>query len=76
MRVRILFTREKHVYERIMSLRTEAWDKKHVYLYQARKVSGHVFGLVWFMVINVTINNISVKSWRSDLLVEETGVPG
>ena len=32
-------------------------------------------GLVWFMVFNVTFNNISVISWRSVLLVEETGVP-
>ena len=28
------------------------------------------------MVFIATINNISVISWRSDLLVEETGVPG
>jgi len=28
-----------------------------------------------FMVINVTFNNISVISWRSVLLVEETRVP-
>jgi len=28
------------------------------------------------MVFNVTINNISVISWQSALLVEETGVPG
>jgi hypothetical protein len=28
------------------------------------------------MVFNATFNNISVISWRSDLLVEETGVPG
>jgi hypothetical protein len=28
-----------------------------------------------FMVLNVTFNNISVISWRSVLLVEETGVP-
>ena len=28
------------------------------------------------MVFNTTSNNISVISWRSDLLVEETGVPG
>ena len=27
------------------------------------------------MVINATINNISVRSWQSVLLVEETGVP-
>jgi len=28
------------------------------------------------MVINATINNISVISWWSVLLMEETGVPG
>ena len=28
------------------------------------------------MVINATFNNISVISWRTVLLVEETGVPG
>jgi len=27
------------------------------------------------MVLNATFNNISAISWRSDLLVEETGVP-
>ena len=30
---------------------------------------------VWFMVFNATFNNISVISWRSVLLLEETGVP-
>ena len=29
----------------------------------------------WFMVFNATFNNISVISWRSVLLVEETRVP-
>jgi hypothetical protein len=29
----------------------------------------------WFMVFMATFNNISVKSWLSVLLVEETGVP-
>ena len=28
---------------------------------------------VWFMVFNATFNNISVISWQSDLMVEETG---
>ena len=28
------------------------------------------------MVFNATFNNISVISWQSILLVEETGVPG
>ena len=36
----------------------------------------HFNGLVWFMVFNDTFNNISVISWWSVLLVEETGVPG
>ena len=30
----------------------------------------------WFMVLNTTFNNISVISWQSVLLVEETGIPG
>jgi serine/threonine protein kinase len=30
--------------------------------------------LVWFMVFNATFNNISVKSWWSVLLMEETRV--
>ena len=29
-----------------------------------------------FMMFNATFNNISVTSWRSALLVEETGLPG
>jgi hypothetical protein len=29
----------------------------------------------WFMVLSATFNNISVISWQSDLLVDETGVP-
>jgi hypothetical protein len=28
------------------------------------------------MVFNATVNNISATSWRSVLLVEETGGPG
>ena len=37
--------------------------------------SSHI-RLVWIMVFNATFNNISVISWWSVLLVEETGVPG
>jgi len=33
-------------------------------------------GLCWFAEFNAKFNNISVISWRSVLLVEETGVPG
>ena len=36
-----------------------------------------LFGLVLgVMVFNATLSNISVLSWRSVLLVENTGVPG
>jgi hypothetical protein len=35
-----------------------------------------ILSVGWFMVFNATFNNISVISWRSVLLVEETGVPG
>jgi hypothetical protein len=31
---------------------------------------------IGFMLFNDTFNNISVISWRSVLLVDETGVPG
>ena len=31
---------------------------------------------VGVMVFNATFNNISVISWRSVLIVEESGVPG
>ena len=36
----------------------------------------HTWVSVNVMVFNVTFNNISVISWRSVLLVEETGVLG
>jgi hypothetical protein len=36
----------------------------------------HCFGVVWFMVFNSTFKDISVISWRSVLLLEETRVPG
>ena len=32
--------------------------------------------IIRFMVLSAIFNNISVISWRSVLLVEETGVPG
>jgi hypothetical protein len=35
-----------------------------------------MFVFVCYMVFNATFNNISVISWRSALLVEETGVSG
>jgi len=35
----------------------------------------HVSVVWWFMVLNATFNNISVISWLSVLLVEDTRVP-
>jgi hypothetical protein len=35
-----------------------------------------LYDLVLFIVFNATFNNISVISWRSVLLMEETGVSG
>jgi uncharacterized DUF497 family protein len=38
---------------------------------------GHIKDFrVWIMVFSTTFNNISVLSWRSVLLVEQTGLPG
>ena len=39
-------------------------------------IDGMWYGMVWFMVFNATFNNLSLISWQSVLLVEETGVPG
>ena len=35
-----------------------------------------IYGLAWFMVFNAIFNIISVTSWQSVLLVDETGVHG
>ena len=48
-----------------------------LYFYQwgrSRNVIQSLCG--WFMVFNASFSNISVISWRSVLLVEETVVPG
>jgi hypothetical protein len=41
-----------------------------------RPVLKYIVGLVWSILFNTTLNNISVISWRSVLLVDETGLPG
>jgi hypothetical protein len=38
----------------------------------AHMLASPIFGLVWFMVFNTIFSSISVISWRSILLVEET----
>ena len=46
-------------------------------VYSVRRCHGDTNWLVgWFMVFNATFNNISAISWRSVLLVEETGGHG
>ena len=46
-------------------------------IYIINRVNNKYFvGFGWVMAANATFNNISVVSWRSVLLVEETGVPG
>jgi hypothetical protein len=46
------------------------------YKYSNQIVHTDGLGLVWFMVLNITFNNISIILWQSVLLVEEFGVPG
>ena len=46
-------------------LRTRIQLKRYLYI-----------GLGLGLVFNATFNNISVISWQSVLVVEETGVPG
>ena len=52
------------------------WYSAPTFLRKGR--SGYKTSLVVVMVkvFNVTFNNNSVMSWRSDLLVEETAEPG
>ena len=49
---------------------------KLLQVYLILTVSRPTGWLVGFMVFNATLNNISVISWRSILLVEEPGEPG
>ena len=59
------------------------FDYRKILVYSNRIESGGVFEkvnysiwLVGFMMLNATFNNISVISWQSVLLVEETRVSG
>jgi hypothetical protein len=49
---------------------------QHANHYTTYAVPGLLMEVNWFMVLNATFNNISVISWWSVLLVEETGVSG
>ena len=51
--------------------------KLYILTYKKYKLlSEYMVALVIFMVFNATFNNISALSWRSVLLMKETGVPG
>ena len=51
-------------------------NKKWFYYFTCPyNTSLHRWNRDWVIVFNVTFNNISVISWQSVLLVEETGVP-
>ena len=41
-----------------------------------KQQTGQTLVVCLFMGLNITFNNISVISWWSVLLVEETGIPG
>ena len=53
----------------------ETKSMPHAPVVVSTKFDVYVF-IGWFIVFNATVNNISAISWRSVLLVEETGVPG
>jgi uncharacterized DUF497 family protein len=68
-------------YDIIHQATSVVWRMKDVHMYQydiihqaASVVGGHrqEWLVCWFMVFNTTFNTISVISWRSVLLVEET----
>ncbi len=49
---------------------------KNKYLLKPQKIKKKVCLFACLMVFNATFNNISAISWRSVLLMEETGGPG
>jgi hypothetical protein len=51
------------------------WTNLQTLLLVGKNWRQDVFLINW-LVFNATFNNISVISWQSVLLVEETGVPG
>ena len=57
-------------------LSSKKWDIYLRYLPINGIKSLHIDVLIRVVVFHATFNNISVISWRSVLLVEETGVPG
>jgi hypothetical protein len=52
------------------------YDRQNGTPSKQKQQTGQTLVVCLFMVFNTTFNNISVISWWSVLLVEETGIPG
>ena len=66
----------KWVFSKYMASVVNLWDKTNVLNFSFSFWHVCEKPLVRFMVFNATFNNISVISWQSVLLVEETREPG
>ena len=64
------------MYSKILYIRCILTNKQNPNTIYMSSVLFFTIGLVWLIVFNATFNNISVISWWSVLLVEETRVPG
>jgi hypothetical protein len=68
------------IYKFCQWLATGRWFSPGTPVSSTNKTDRHditeILLFVWLMIFNATFNTISVISWRSVLLVEETRVPG
>jgi hypothetical protein len=56
----------KYIYLHLIQIKYNLWQRSEQVFISTK---------VWLMMLNATFNNISVISWHSVLLVEETRVP-
>ena len=64
-----------YIADKSQDRRIKTWASKYWCIFSPHKNGGHIV-FVCLLVFDATFNNISVISWRSVLLVEETGGPG